>query len=150
MMTPDNIEDIIKFQIIGGQLTGALETPLYSLKEPTPGNPELDNWYYPEPKPTPQQLQTIFDSAPFQAFVANRANAISRYVANNALDKELRRFVRMLLNELNRNRKQWNDFKGAVALATTLADLKTRVAALPSTPQLTIQDIKSAMDIEDA
>jgi hypothetical protein len=50
-----------------------------------------------------------------------------------------------VLDELNNLRSWITSFTGAVAASTNLADLKTRVAALPAMPQRTIAQAKTAI-----
>jgi hypothetical protein len=47
--------------------------------------------------------------------------------------------------EINNIRQWLADFKAQVALASTLADLKTRVAALPNMPQRTLTQVRTAI-----
>lgn len=104
-------------------------------------------WGFPEPQP---DFAAIEVSQGFLTYLSNQKVIAERQQATDRLDTDDRRFIQMLLKELNRNRKQWTDLKTAIAAATTLADLKTRVATLGNMPQISIQDIKAAMNSEDA
>ena len=55
---------------------------------------------------------------------------------------ELRALVKVLLQENNRWRKWMEDFKLATSNSTSLADFKVRVAVLPGTPQVSVQQLK--------
>lgn len=142
---------IIEYLVRQGQLT-ALSGSIndyFSLGDDGSGV-FIAAWSFPETKPTSNQLQTVQQSAGFQTYLAERHNIIDRKKSMNLLNTDLRRFAGMLLKVINKDRKQWTDLKTSIGLATSLADLKTRVATLDNMPQLTIQDIKSAMDSEDA
>jgi hypothetical protein len=73
-----------------------------------------------------------------------------RSVANDITDAsdsdgvKWRALALMLLDELNSLRQWTVAFKGQVALATTLADLKTRVAGLSTLSDRTISQAKTA------
>lgn len=76
--------------------------------------------------------------------------AVERQAASDKKDDptaegiEWRAVVLLLLDEIN-NLRQWDaSFKAAVAAASNLADLKTRVAALPDMPDRTIAQAKNA------
>jgi len=58
--------------------------------------------------------------------------------------KAWRAIVSLLIDELNASRGWIMAFKAAVAAATTLADLKTRVAALSNLPDRTLTQAKAA------
>ena len=51
----------------------------------------------------------------------------------------------LVLEELNRHSQEWTGFKGAVAAAASLNDLKTRVAALPNMPDRTRRQLLDAV-----
>lgn len=57
----------------------------------------------------------------------------------------LRAVVKVLVDELNALRQWDTAFKAATAAATTLADLKARVAALPNLPDRTLAQARSAI-----
>jgi len=59
--------------------------------------------------------------------------------------KALRALVAVLLDEVNALRQWLASFKVEVAAATNLADLKTRVATLPATPDRTLAQAKTAI-----
>lgn len=60
-------------------------------------------------------------------------------------EKLLRAVLLVLLDELNALREWLTSFKAATAAATTLADLKVRVAALPAMPDRTAAQARSAV-----
>lgn len=59
--------------------------------------------------------------------------------------KLLRAVMLVLLDEVNALRGWLASFKAAVAASTSLADLKTRVAALPNTPDRTATQARNAV-----
>ncbi len=59
--------------------------------------------------------------------------------------QDVRAAALLMMDELNAVRQWITDFKAAVAAATTLADLKTRVAALVNLPQRNALQIKPAL-----
>lgn len=62
-----------------------------------------------------------------------------------ALYKVLRAEASVLVDEINTLRQWIVAFKVQVAAATTLADLKTRVASLPNMPDRTLEQAKTAI-----
>lgn len=75
----------------------------------------------------------------------------SRFWAKDSVDQlspegvRLRAALLVTLDEIN-NLRQWIEaFKAQVASATNLADLKTRVATLPATPDRTSTQLKTAI-----
>lgn len=63
-------------------------------------------------------------------------------------DEVVKAAVLVILDDRNATAQWLTDFKAAVAAATSLADLKTRVAALPACPQRTPEQIKAAIKAE--
>jgi hypothetical protein len=49
--------------------------------------------------------------------------------------------IKSIVVEMNRTRQWDTDFKAAVAASVSLADLKTRVAALSARPQITASNV---------
>jgi hypothetical protein len=105
-------------------------------------------------QPTPQQLADAIASAPFLAWLAEHggdAGLTQRRLAKelyDALDAEaraLRAVVVLTVDELNDLRSWITSFKAEVAAASSLADLKTRVATLPSLPQRTYAQARTAV-----
>lgn len=72
-----------------------------------------------------------------------RDAAKSQFEASES--KVLRALVKVLLNEVNILRQWVAQFKVETAAASTLANLKTRVATLPDTPDRTLQQAKNAI-----
>lgn len=58
--------------------------------------------------------------------------------------KALRAIAAVLVDEINSVREWITSFKAQVALASSLADLKTRVAGLPDMPDRTLAQAKNA------
>lgn len=73
-----------------------------------------------------------------------RQDAIAKISIQSAEAMQWRALVQILLEELN-NLRQWDStLKAQIALATSLADLKTRVGALPAMPDRTFIQFKNA------
>lgn len=77
--------------------------------------------------------------------------ADSRSGAKNSVDQlsaegvRLRASLLVVMEEMNALRTWLADFKAQVALASSLNDLKTRVATLPATPDRTASQLKTAI-----
>ncbi len=77
--------------------------------------------------------------------------AASRAGAKNSVDElspegvRLRAALLVIMEEMNLLRGWLASFKSEVAAATNLADLKTRVATLPATPDRTASQLKTAI-----
>lgn len=74
-----------------------------------------------------EKAQTALDNTKSEAFAVDRALAL------------------IVLREINGLRTWLRDFKSAVAAATNLANLQSRVAALPSTPNYTQRQLMDAI-----
>jgi len=75
-----------------------------------------------------------------------RQQARAAIAAATDSDTEVKRaMAAVLIDEINALREWVEAFKAAVAAATTLADLKTRVAALPAMPDRTLQQAVTAI-----
>lgn len=105
------------------------------------------------PQPSESSLATTQASAPYQTYITPAAvdqrarDAASDAVVNepHAVYKGLRGAAAVLVDEINALRQWEMSFKAAVAAATSLADLKTSVAALPNLPDRTLAQAKSAI-----
>lgn len=75
---------------------------------------------------------------------ANRAVADAVANVSNGEGVQLRAIVAILLDEINALRTWTRDFKAATAAATSLANLQTRVAALPTLADRTLAQAKTA------
>jgi hypothetical protein len=75
----------------------------------------------------------------------DRAEATADLNDLAAPNKLLRALLLVLLDELNNIREWLVSFQNQVALATTLADLKTRVATLPAMPDRTAAQARTAI-----
>lgn len=82
-------------------------------------------------------------------WLAAKAKAADRAAAQSdstdGLARILRGVVIVLVDELNDLRQWITSFKSAVAAASNLADLKTRVAALANTPARTLAQARNAV-----
>jgi hypothetical protein len=74
----------------------------------------------------------------------NKSQAKKYMVLTTDLGKSYRSVAAIMVDELNSLRGWIMSFKAAVASATSLADLKTRVAALPDLPDRTLLQAKTA------
>lgn len=74
-----------------------------------------------------------------------RSRAKSSYNGFLDLPLALRAFASITVDEINILRQWITSFKTQVALATTLADLKTRVAGLPAVNDRTLSQLKTAI-----
>ncbi len=74
-----------------------------------------------------------------------RSRAKSSYDGFSDLPLALRAFASITVDEINILRQWITSFKTQVSLATTLADLKTRVAGLPTVNDRTLSQLKTAI-----
>ncbi len=100
----------------------------------------------PQAQPT---IDAFDDSDAAQAVFDNLA---ARTVADNLVDldksallKIARAEASVLVDEINALRQWITQFKAATAAATSLANLQTRVAALPNMPDRTLAQAKTAI-----
>lgn len=107
----------------------------------------------PAPEATPQQLlaaQAVIDGWDFSDAEAERraARRLLEFLTTPE-GRVLRAIVALLVDgdnaELNDLRGWLTDFKAATAAATSLADFKVRVAALPNLPDLTMAQAVTAI-----
>lgn len=106
---------------------------------------------------TPSALQAAAQATIAAFDVSNAAhvtwlNLQARASAQSAIDsrtddllKIARAEAAVLVDEINSLRQWIESFKAATALASSLADLKTRVAALASMPDRTLAQAKTAI-----
>jgi hypothetical protein len=85
------------------------------------------------------------NAAEAAAILAGNRNAAKAHMTN-ASDIDWRTVAALLVDEVNILRQWLASFKVEVAAATTLADLKTRVAGLPATPDRTLTQAKTAYE----
>jgi hypothetical protein len=99
-------------------------------------------------KPTPSEIQAGIDACnfadtPAQINLKQRSDAIDDLLLGQDDRAKETRAVLLTVFDENNNLRQWiQAFKGQVALASSLADLKTRVAALPDMPDRTVPQAK--------
>ena len=74
----------------------------------------------------------------------NQDRAITFMTILDSDARAYRAVAAIMVDEINSLRDWITDFKAAVAAASSLADLKTRVAALPNLPDRTLQQAKNA------
>lgn len=99
------------------------------------------------PQPTQAQLDAVtqaqVDLARIDKFRTTAKTFINTSTTPN--NKLARAIVSILLDEMNVLRQWLASFKTEVAAAASLADLKTRVATLPATPDRTLAQAKTAI-----
>lgn len=88
---------------------------------------------------------TDFDPVAERA-IANRTTAKTILSAREPASALERALTSILVDEFNTLRSWLRDYKAAVAVASTLADLKTRVAALPNMPDRTLAQLRTAIE----
>lgn len=97
---------------------------------------------------TAQPIINAFDGSQTaqDAWVAaqNQTQAIAFMTALNNQARAYRAVAAIMVDEINALRDWVTAFKVATAAATSLADFKTRVAALPDLPDRTLAQAKSA------
>jgi len=86
-----------------------------------------------------QAAQDAWDAIP-----QDQKNAILLINLLDSYPRAYRAVSALVVDEINVLREWTVSFKAQVALATTLADLKTRVATLPNLPDRTLAQAKSA------
>lgn len=77
--------------------------------------------------------------------IRNRAEGAAAFLASTAIGQVLRAEVLVLVDEINLLRQWITSFKAAVAASSSLADLKTRTAALANMPDRTAAQAKNAI-----
>ena len=91
---------------------------------------------------------TSGEKAVVDSEISAAAKAISKTDAKNSIDGNIgydkRALAKVLVDEINVLRQWLASFKTEVAAASNLADLKTRVAGLPATPDRTLVQAKTA------
>lgn len=108
-------------------------------------------WVSTQTQPTLLEIQNVVDACnlantPVQKNLKARSDAINDLLTStDDRAKEVRAILMTLFDENNNNREWIQAFKGQVALATSLADLKTRVATLPDMPDRTVQQAQTAV-----
>lgn len=106
----------------------------------------ISAWNLPDPQPTPEQLAAVTEAQVTAARLAKvRAAAKALYDSQGESERALRAVAKLAVDEINALRAWVTSFKAAVAAATNLADLKTRVAALANTPARTYEQAKAAV-----
>jgi hypothetical protein len=101
----------------------------------TPEATAIENEWAANPPPTAQQMLDAFRA---------RAAALIDQVQDVQAVKD-RAILLVVMDELNSIRQWVTDFKAAVAAATSLANLQTRVAATSNLPQRTANQIRPAV-----
>lgn len=75
-----------------------------------------------------------------------RNDALSELNSDFTGNPKLIRAVLLTIFDENNNLREWiQSFKGAVSASTSLADLKTRIAALPDMPDRTVQQAQETV-----
>ena len=89
-----------------------------------------------------------WSQAAYDAWEAIKLRALAKQFQDDqqAQNVALRVTVKLLVDELNVLRQWLTSFKAETAAATSLADLKARVATLPNTPDRTYAQAKTAIN----
>lgn len=114
--------------------------------------PVIAMWNLPSNPPTEAEIAAAVAQIPAAQLAAKRADAKSLLDTDTKTGRQQRALIALLVSELNLLRAWIESFKAATALATSLANLQTRVAALNATPARTgpqvTTAIKDAIDLE--
>lgn len=108
-------------------------------------------WTSTDTIPSSSEIQSGIDACnaeqtPSGQNLKARSDAIGSLLNSTTERDKLIRAVLLTMFDENNNTRQWiQSFKAAVAASTSLADLKTRVAALPAMPDRTVQQAKTAV-----
>ena len=94
---------------------------------------------------TAQEIADIAAALDSQNESALRVSSKEQFNGQTVTGQSLRCMSNIIKDEINITRKWTRDFKIEVAAATNLADLKTRVATLPTLSDRTLAQFKSAM-----
>ncbi len=118
------------------------------------GSPFIAAWSLPNPQPTEAEVAAAVPQIPAAYDTAQKTGAKDAVDSDYAGGRVTRAQAQLIIDELNIVRKWITDFKVEVAAAASLADLKTRVAAIqpllpPRTLQQAINAIKGAIDGEN-
>lgn len=137
-----------RYPVTAGQFDGAKFVARYKL------NPLGDFWAVQENGQTFIVIRdgVVIPDDPPIFDPPDSPQVVQRNIEKTRIDKErvLRAIVLLVLDEFNNHALKINAILDAVDQATSLADLKTRVAAIPDYPQRTtaqlITAIKNAID----
>lgn len=115
----------------------------------------FEMWNHADAQPTPEQLASWAAEPAFATWLSEHggdALLTLRREAKEMLDAQADRHAALMralamttLSEVNILRDWITQFKAATAAATTLANLQTRVAALPAVPTRTSQQLRDAI-----
>lgn len=146
-----NFKLIFEYLIHTSQLSAPIDRWWEFVKvEVTREGTQIKDWRFPEPELTLAELAIIEASPEYQDYLLNRDKILERQAAEKLFDTDLRRFGLVVLEQHNVTAAWIIAYKAAVAAATSLADLKTRIAEIPNTPQqFTPEQLKNAMDLKD-
>ena len=115
--------------------------------------PFIARWGLPNPQPTEAEIEAAVLLIPAAVLAAKQQAAKDALDGDSLNGRQLRALITLLVSELNLLRSWIMAFKAATAAAASLADLKTRVAALADTADRTkpqvITAIKAAVDGEN-
>lgn len=112
--------------------------------------------FEPAPSATPEQIaaaQSVFNAftqsdVAYEQWLVTRLREQAQFALSNAKSDAFavdRALALIVLQEVNTLRTWLRDFKAATAAATNLANLQTRVAALPNTPDYTPAQLMNAI-----
>lgn len=114
--------------------------------------PFIAQWNLASPQPTDAEFDAALAQIPATQLLAKQVAAKAMLDIDTTNSRTLRGLIGLVVSENNILRAWIVSFEAATAAATTLADLKTRVAALATTPPRTqlqvVSAIKTAIDQE--
>lgn len=103
-------------------------------------------WLSPTTAPTLAEINAGISNCPNQINLNKRTDAINELLSSaEGRDRFIRAVMLVLIDENNLTREWIQNFKSAVSASASLADLKTRVAALPDMPDRTVAQAKTAV-----
>lgn len=125
-MKPDLI---IEYEYRNGRLTAPSGNPFHYVTFNQDGT--VQQWLFPEPIP---DFAAIAATVQYQNYEANRPTILERERNNQEFETNKVQIAafEVFVDEINRRRKFERDLLAAVAAATTLANLKSGVAAIVS------------------
>ncbi len=94
---------------------------------------------------TAQEQAAVDAAITAQALSDERSGALADFASTDDEGAILRAMGAVLMDEVNTIREWFVSFQAATAAATSLANLQTRIAALPNMPDRTMAQFKTAI-----
>lgn len=97
-------------------------------------------------EPTEAEVAAMMTPSPAQVTAGQRTEA-KRELADRLPRGKALRSLAAVANDANNDLRRWlMGLKQAITLATNIADLKVRVAALPNLPDRTLSQVRAALE----